>query len=641
MAIFTKLLMTFYLPPTRLNIVGPFLSQFLERGTSTLPTFRAFGPFLFQTEGALYARKLEEKRKSVLMVISGSTGQCAELRQRRRQARRKLQWSATFALSLSLLLLTLSIASANAAAPAAPAQVAQNSAAGDDLFTNASVPKLRLEIPASGIAALHRDPVNSTRTANSLRTNVLGTVREGTAIYTNVSISFRGALGSFRPIDQYPELILDFDKFAPGQRFHGLQKISLYNSVQDPTCLTEQLCRELFAAAGVPVPRATHVQVELNGSDLWIYVLVEGWNEQFLSRYLKNTKGNLYVGYFTRDITEDLATECGENPQDRSGLKALAAAVNEPNPTNRLARLEKVLDLDRFISMIAMEVLLCHWDGYAMLKNNYRAYHDPDSNRLVFMPDGMDQMFGTGGTSPTLPITPPRITGLVASAVLETVEGRRRYLQRIAELYTNVFKVEALPNRVNTLASKIRPLFAERNPQGAEFHERAVAALIERIVQRGRSLDDQLSFRSRPLRFDATGVARLPDWKPKTILGTPDFELMNGAGRKPLFRISADQGSCVGSWRTSVALERGRYRIEGRVKTQAVVPDRGDPRGGVGLRTAKTRVAQTLSGDRDWTPVAHEFDVVESVADVELVCELRARKGQAWFYLESLKLVRQ
>jgi hypothetical protein len=191
------------------------------------------------------------------------------------------------------------------------------------------------------------------------------------------------------------------------------------------------------------------------------------------------------------------------------------------------------------------------------------------------------------------------------------------------------------------LASKIRPLFAQRNPQGAELHDRAVATLIGRIVQRDDSLQEQLSFRSRPLRFDATGVARLPEWKPKTVFGVPAFELMNGAGRKPLFRISADQGSCVGSWRTSVALEQGRYRLEGRVKTQGVVTDPGDPRGGVGLRTAKTRIAQTLSGDHEWTSVAHEFDVPEDVTDIELVCELRARKGEAWFYVESLKRVQQ
>src|SRR5262249_15831572 len=149
----------------------------------------------------------------------------------------------------------------------------------------------------------------------------------------------------------------------------------------------------------------------------------------------------------TKDITEDLATECGENPQDRSGLKTLAAAANEPNPTNRLARLEKVLDVDRFISMIAMEVMQCHWDGYVMYKNNYPVYHDPHSNHLVFMPDGLDQMFGTGASCSTLSLT-PRAEGMIASAILATVEGRRRYLERMAQLYTNTFKVDIITNRV-------------------------------------------------------------------------------------------------------------------------------------------------------------------------------------------------
>src|SRR5262245_61540317 len=129
------------------------------------------------------------------MRTIGSTNLSVE-----RPAMRKLQWSAVVIPRLSLLFLTLSMAHANAAAATAPVQGAQRSTVADDLFTNASVPKLRLEIPASGIAALQRDRVDSKTTTYSPRTNALGTLREGAALYTNVSISFRGALGSFRPI---------------------------------------------------------------------------------------------------------------------------------------------------------------------------------------------------------------------------------------------------------------------------------------------------------------------------------------------------------------------------------------------------------------------------------------------------------
>ena len=114
------------------------------------------------------------------------------------------------------------------------------------------------------------------------RPSVRATVREGELVWTNVSLHLKGAAGSFRSVDDKPALTLNFDKFPDGQRFHGLQKISLNNSVQDASYVHEKICRDLFRAAGMPVPRTDYATVELNGRRLGLFVLVEGWNKQFL-----------------------------------------------------------------------------------------------------------------------------------------------------------------------------------------------------------------------------------------------------------------------------------------------------------------------------------------------------------------------
>src|SRR6185295_20034700 len=113
---------------------------------------------------------------------------------------------------------------------------------------------------------------------------------------------------------------LNFDKFARGQRFHGLQKIHLNNSVQDPSYLSEALARELFLDVGVPSPRAGHAFVRIEGRDAGLYVLLEGWNKQFLKRHFKSVKGNLYDGGSGGDVTKALKVGNGENGEDRSGL---------------------------------------------------------------------------------------------------------------------------------------------------------------------------------------------------------------------------------------------------------------------------------------------------------------------------------
>src|SRR4030095_10780611 len=156
--------------------------------------------------------------------------------------------------------------------------------------------------------------------------------------YTDVAIHLKGAAGSFRPIDADPSLTLNFDKHVKGQTFHGLQRMSLNNSVQDRSFLNEQICREMFAAADVPVPRATHALVKLNGRDLGLYVLTEAFNKQFLAHHFKNPNGNLYDGGFLKDVTDELEKSSGKNPEDRSDLKRLVEAAREANTTARFPR---------------------------------------------------------------------------------------------------------------------------------------------------------------------------------------------------------------------------------------------------------------------------------------------------------------
>ena len=533
-------------------------------------------------------------------------------------------------------LLAALVIHANADTPTSEADKKQNkSSAGDELFSGSEIRKVRIEIPKDGLAKLRRYHWDRSG-AHEERANVPVTVKEGTTVYTNVALHLKGAEGSFRPVDQNPAMTLNFDKFAPGQRFHGLQKISLNNSAEDPTFLTEKICRELFAAAGVPVPRADYAEVELNGRRVGLYVLVEGWNKQFLRRYFKNPNGNLYDSGFIRDINQKLEKNSGPDPQDQSDLKALVAAANEPDLTNRLARLEKVLDLDLFITSFAMQIMMWNWDGYVMNINNYRIYHDPDSDRLTMMPHGLDQMFW----EPTGHILPNRIRGMLARSVIQMPECRRRYQERLSQLLTNVFNAPTITNRVLQQAARIRPVLIERNQHTAKDHMHLVAVLCERIAQRASSIAQQLGGPGKAIKFDSTGAARLSDWKPKTDYGEPSFAEQAGTDHNRWLHISAPNGSSVGSWRTKIFLEAGLYRLEGKVKTRGVVSDPGDPRFGVGLRTSNRRLTQKLSGDNDWTAVTYEFDLPER-ADVEFVCELRAAKGEAWFDAGSLRLIRK
>lgn len=513
----------------------------------------------------------------------------------------------------------------------------------EEFLTNGPIPLLQIEIRGTNLAALRRNDRNYAR----------ATVKEGETVYVNVGMHLKGAAGSFRGLDDRPCLTLNFDKFQDGQKFHGLDKIHLNNSVQDGSYITEILCGDLFRAAGVPTPRGTHARVRLNGRDLGLYVLKEGFDKRFLRRYFDNPTGNLYDGGFLKEITEPIERTSGEGDVKKySDLKAVAAAAMEPDPVRRLERLEKVLDLDRFLSFFALEIMTWHWDGYAMKKNNYRVYHDPDSGRAVFLPHGMDQMFWDARGS----IYPP-IDGLVAQQILAAPEGKRRYRERVAELAARLFTAEWLTNRIHQLQARIRPALEQISRDQAHDHDNAVKNLCNQVTQRARFLEEELARpESKPVRFDASGVARLRDWTPiklkdkagKTTLSVLDRSEAPGAS--PALHIAVGpEGRCVDAWRTRVILAPGNYRFEARVRTVGVellledLKDGQVLKGlGAGIRVSRakqTRENQVV-GDSPWQKLEYRFTVPSPPPEIELLCELRASAGEAWFDLDSLRLRR-
>jgi hypothetical protein len=362
-----------------------------------------------------------------------------------------------------------------------------------------------------------------------------------------------------------------------------------------------------------------------------MYVLVEGVNKQFLRRYFRDVGGNIYDGHSGTDVTDSLPTNGGDHPRDKKRLEALAEAARERDLDRRLAKLEKTLDLDRFLSFMAMETMLWHWDGYTMHRNNFRIFHDSEADRMVFLPQGLDQIL----SNPSGPVLPP-VSGLVARAVLETPEGRRRYQERAAQLLTNVFQLPTITNRLYEVSAKICAALEESDPGAAAAYRQKVNGLRRRFQQRAASLNRQI-FPPERLTFEDREARTLGGWGSRVDLGEAQLTREQADDGRPLLRISTRKG-CTASWRTTAALDPGRYRFEARIRTVGVMFPEGDPRAGAGLRVSRHRVGQKNDGDRDWAPVTFDFEVSPDKPVVELVCELRALRGDVWFDTNSLRI---
>ncbi len=496
---------------------------------------------------------------------------------------------------------------------------------GSELFTNGAISRIQIKITPADLDKLRKDS----------RQFVPATVSDAESSYFQVAIHLKGSVGSFRPLEDKPGLTLDFAKFEPNQRFHGLRRIHLNNSIEDPSYCNEQLGGELFRAAGIPAPRVSRAVVFLNGRGLGLYVLKEGFTEDFLACYFKKPGGNLFEPGEGHDVNQRLKRDSLQAPvQNRAKLKALGQATLEQDPERRWKRLGDSLELDSFIRFMALEVMLCHRDGYCLARNNFRLYQNLDSGKMIFFPHGMDQLFG----SADLPWM-PKMAGLVARAVIETPEGKQRYAHEFRSLFETLFKPETLCERVDQLLGSLSSVAEESEFATIKAEGDAVK---KRIVARYRDLERQLKqAQAAPLAF-TDGVAPLTDWMKVDPPANGQMDRVIGPGGSACLHILTLSDSSA-SWRTKVHLRAGRYRLEAKARVSGVKPLSFGSHQGAGLRVSgRTRQSSDLVDQTaDWCRLSETFEVGSDENEVECICEFRAKGGQVWFDCASLKLVKE
>lgn len=376
------------------------------------------------------------------------------------------------------VLLLPAVVAGTAAPPTAPAPAPKPGEQRDAFFKDGKVLNLVIEVGKAEADSLRREP----------KKYVKATLKDGDAVYADVGVHLKGAVGSFRPFDDKPGLTLNMDKFADGRRYRGMDKFHLANSAQDGSYLSELICGELFRAAGVPAARVGHAVVTINGRKRGLYYLKEGYDSDFLRAHFKSSGGNFYDGGFLRDIDQPLQLISGTGDvADGKDLKALVAAAREPDAKKRFERLEKLLDLDSFVSYLVVEAIVWDWDGYPFKCNNYRVYHDPVKDKITFIPSGMDQMYWEPN-GPAL----PGFGGLVARQLIDTPEGKKRYFARLREVMKTVYKPDEIVKRLDELEKKVQPALAAVDAGAGRAYKGEVDRLRQAVRQRAKSIDEQL-----------------------------------------------------------------------------------------------------------------------------------------------------
>ncbi len=302
-------------------------------------------------------------------------------------------------------------------------------------------------------------------------------------IHTRVGVRKKGFLGSLSKVK--PALKVRFDKLVDGQVLGGaMKRLTLNNAQQDPSLINTCMAYHIFASAGLPAPRCNFATVAVNGENLGLYAHVESMKTAFLQRNFSDPSGNLYEGTvsdFRPRWRGTLQKKTNEAEADWSDIDAVVAALQDPSPAG-LEALADIIDIDRFLTFWATEVLIGHWDGYAGNRNNFYVYREPDAP-FVFIPWGADQVFTSIDSPFDDFVSPPSVAahGAIAHRLYRDDAMRAAYVARVKELLDTVWNEEELLSLADEMAAIVQQhALAKRRADAARDAERVRRFIRER-----------------------------------------------------------------------------------------------------------------------------------------------------------------
>jgi hypothetical protein len=306
-----------------------------------------------------------------------------------------------------------------------------------------------------------------------------------------VAVRKKGFLGSLN--EERPALKVRFDRFVAGQTLNGLQRLTLNNSVQDPTWLKQCLAFRVFEKAGIPVPWCNFAHLTVNGSDLGLYVHLESQDRHWVRRWFEKDGGDLWEGEISDFRTGWLGTfekkgdveDDDQTKVDRGSLAEVATAVSSGTPDAQVrSRLEELVDFDGFMRFWAVEKVLEHWDGYANNVNNFFVYRDPATSKFVFAPSGTDQITVPDPYSTSKPPVSVYATGALSNRLYGIGETRQLYAATMREVLDGAFREDDLLSEIDRMQALVAPVLARSGPEAAAAQANAVEEL--RAWVRGR-----------------------------------------------------------------------------------------------------------------------------------------------------------
>jgi len=359
----------------------------------------------------------------------------------------------------------------------------------DPLFDSSVLHETRIELDPADWKALQENYLTNQYYAANL------TIDGQTTQQVGIRSRGEGSRSS-----EKPGLRVDFNRYVASQEFHGYKSLVLDNLTQDPSFLRERLAFAVFEAMGIAAPQIAHTRLMVNGEYWGLYTLVEPVSKPFLRNRLGEDGGNLFDYewvdnyYFTYKgadaglyIPAPFEPETNEDALDPSGLVAFIRTINEAPDESFLSAVSALLDVENFLTYLAVENALAENDGFLGFAgvNNFYLYQYRGRNRFTFIPWDKDSSF----TEESWPLFQRAAENVLTRRLLEDRALQQTYQKAVLRAVDSFVNAAWLLPQLETAYAQIREaaLLDRHKPFSNEAFELAVLELS--AVIEGRKAD--------------------------------------------------------------------------------------------------------------------------------------------------------
>lgn len=392
----------------------------------------------------------------------------------------------------ALLALAVLAACGGAGSPSAPAEAPASPAApvlpgGAPIFNPSVLHDARLDLDPAAWQALRDNYLDNQHYAANLSI-------DGVAVL-QVGIRSRGE-GSRN--EEKPGLKVDFNRYVPTQEYYGYKSLVIDNLVQDESMLRERLSFLVFEAMGIAAPRNAFARLTVNGEYWGLFALVEPVSKPFLEARFGEKSGTLfdYEWIYPYDfswrgpqpsayVPLPFQPETNEDQPDvAAGLVAFLQAINEAPDATFVTTMSFWLDVDRFLTHVAIENAIAEGDGILGDQglNNFYLYEYGARNRFVFIPWDKDSTFRDG----SWPLYRNLEGNVLVRRLTSDPAKRQVYADAVLRAASTYVNPRWLTPQLETAYQQIRPaaLSDVHKPYSNERFEIATAGLRGVIAAR-------------------------------------------------------------------------------------------------------------------------------------------------------------